>query len=131
MKTFVLDTHVLSWHLLSPKKIGKRARLLLREVDAGKAVAIVPSAVLLELGLLSEANRKTLSLAEASALFESHSGFSVEPLTRAHAEDFARLTSLVDPFDRMIVATARVLDLPLLTADQRISQSHLVDVIWD
>jgi len=30
----------------------------------------------------------------------------------------------------MIVATARILDLPLITVDERITDSRLVDVIW-
>ena len=35
-----------------------------------------------------------------------------------------------DPADRIIVATARALDLPLATNDRRIRESHLVR-IWN
>jgi PIN domain nuclease of toxin-antitoxin system len=35
-----------------------------------------------------------------------------------------------DPFDSVITATARVMDLPLITKDQQISDSQLVDIYW-
>ena len=35
-----------------------------------------------------------------------------------------------DPFDRMIVAAARTLALPILSADERIAESGLVDIVW-
>lgn len=36
-----------------------------------------------------------------------------------------------DPFDSVITATARVLDVPLLTNDAEINASQLVDVYWE
>ena len=35
-----------------------------------------------------------------------------------------------DPFDRMIVGTAKRLHAPLITKDDAITGSHLVDVVW-
>ena len=35
-----------------------------------------------------------------------------------------------DPFDALIVAAARRLELPLLTRDQDIARSGLVEVVW-
>ena len=131
MKSFVLDTHSLCWHLSAPKKVGRSARTWLRQMDRGKAVAIVSAATLMELALLREGQRNVLGPAELATVFDSHPGFAVQPITRAIAEEFAGLASLVDPFDRMIVATARVLDVPLLTADERITLSRLVEVVWD
>jgi PIN domain nuclease of toxin-antitoxin system len=37
---------------------------------------------------------------------------------------------LPDPWDRLIVATAVVLDAPLVTRDRRIEKSGLVRTIW-
>jgi len=35
-----------------------------------------------------------------------------------------------DPFDSVIMATAKVMDLPLITRDEEISRSRLVEVYW-
>jgi hypothetical protein len=45
--------------------------------------------------------------------------------------EFSLLRALDDPFDRMIVAAARAMRRPLVTADPRLADSGLVDVIWD
>ena len=43
----------------------------------------------------------------------------------------ASLTALRDPYDRLIVAQARVAGLPLMTGDEEIYQSSLVHTVWD
>ena len=35
-----------------------------------------------------------------------------------------------DPFDSVITATAKALDLPLITKDQEIIESRMVDIYW-
>ncbi len=40
------------------------------------------------------------------------------------------LTFNGDPFDRTIVATAKVMDLPLITRDQLMVKANLVDIVW-
>ena len=35
-----------------------------------------------------------------------------------------------DPFDRTIVATAKLMDLPLITKDQLIVNANLVEIAW-
>jgi PIN domain nuclease of toxin-antitoxin system len=40
------------------------------------------------------------------------------------------LQSLRDPWDRLITATTKSLDLPLVTRDEKIRDSGLVETIW-
>jgi hypothetical protein len=35
-----------------------------------------------------------------------------------------------DPFDGVIAATAKVMDLPLITKDREIGESQLVEIYW-
>ncbi len=51
-------------------------------------------------------------------------GFSVEVATEAYYYPFP------DPFDGVIAATAKVMDLPLITKDWEIGESRLVEVYW-
>ena len=57
-------------------------------------------------------------------------GFDLAPFDLRIVSESLALGTLTDPFDCVIVAKARVLDLPLITADQRITESRMVDVIW-
>jgi PIN domain nuclease of toxin-antitoxin system len=43
----------------------------------------------------------------------------------------ASFTTLRDPYDRLIVAQARVAGLPLITGDEEIQDSGLVRIVWD
>lgn len=50
--------------------------------------------------------------------------FSVEVTTEAYIYPFS------DPFDGVITATAKVMDLALITRDRDITDSGLVDIHW-
>lgn len=131
MKQVVLDTHALIWHLSAPKRLGKAAHRIMTQVDQGKAIAIIPAIVAVELALLREAGRRVPGPPELQALFQHHSGFRLLPIDLVQAIEFMLLGSLKDPFDRLIVASARVSLAPLLTADERITDSSLIQTIWD
>jgi PIN domain nuclease of toxin-antitoxin system len=91
----------------------------------------VPSIVGVELTLLREAGRHVLSVAEIQAATARNSEVRILPHDLEQAMEFSLLVALSDPFDRMIVAAARVTRRPLVTGDDRIAESGLADVIWD
>jgi PIN domain nuclease of toxin-antitoxin system len=131
VKEYVLDTHALAWWAAAPKKLGREAARALRSVDIGKARAWIPSIVGVELTLVAEAGRRLLGVTELEAATRRNSEVRILPHDLAQAVEFALLSPLADPFDRMIVAAARASHRPLITADLRIRESGLVDVIWD
>jgi PIN domain nuclease of toxin-antitoxin system len=126
-----IDTHALVWYVSRPKRLGRAAARLLREVDAGRAEIIVPAIVLIELTLLREAGRNVVGVPQMEALLAAQPAFQLQPLELAQAIEFALLESLPDPFDRLIVAAARAAGVPLITADTTIDESALVETIWD
>jgi PIN domain nuclease of toxin-antitoxin system len=70
------------------------------------------------------------SAREILAALESESSFRIVPLDIDIADEFAAIgDSLRDPADRIIVATARIHRLRLVTSDQRIINSKLVSVV--
>lgn len=131
MKEYVLDTHAFVWWTTRPKRLGRNAARVLRDVDAGRARAWLPSIVGVELILLAEAGRRLIGVAEIEAATKRNEGIRVLPQELTQVAEFALLTALADPFDRMIVAAARAAKHPLITADDTIAESGLVDVIWD
>lgn len=131
MKQIVLDTHALIWHLSAPKRLGKAAHRIMTQVDQGKTLAIVPAIVAVELALLREAGRRVPGPPELQALLQNHPSFRLLPIDLIQATEFMLLGSLRDPFDRLVVAAARVSSASLLTADERITHSSLIKIIWD
>lgn len=86
---------------------------------------------LIEIALLAE-GRKRLGAGVNELFHELHTNlaFRIIPITTDVALEMASLgDTLRDPGDRVIVATARVHRMQLLTADQRIIESGLVPVV--
>ena len=131
MKEYVLDTHAFAWWAMRPKRLGRSAARVLREVDAGRARAWLPSIMGVELTLLAEAGRRLIGVAEIEAATKRNEGVRLLPQDLAQVTEFTLLGALSDPFDRMIVSAARAIQRPLITADSNIADSGLVDVIWD
>lgn len=131
MSRACIDTHALIWHLSKPKRLGTRAARVLRDADAGRVEILVPAVVALELSLLQEAGRKVVGAPELHALLSAQPAFQLLPLDLKQALEFGLLRTLRDPFDRMVVAAARVAGVPLITANTTIHTSALVATIWD
>ena len=130
MRQYVLDTHTVVFYVRG-RRMGRNAARVFRDIDAGRAAAVVPAIVPIEMALLRDAGRIGMGVAEFEATVGRNPAFSVLPLDLAQAREFALLPAIRDPFDRMIVAAARVVHRPLITADGDIAASGLVEVVWD
>jgi PIN domain nuclease of toxin-antitoxin system len=127
----LLDTHVVLRWLLEAKKLSRpQLRALESAVRRGEPVAL-SSISLLEIAVLASGEKPALkvSLDELFQDLNSNPAFRVLPLTYEVALDVALLSVLRDPADRAIAATARVHRLRLVTSDQRIIESKLVQVV--
>jgi len=129
----LLDTHILIRWLFESRKLSRtQLRVLESAVRRGEPVAV--SAIsLLEIAILTSGEKPGLklkvSLNEFFQDLSSNPTFRILPLSYEVALDVALLGVLRDPADRTIAATARVHRLRLVTSDQRIVESKLVDVV--
>ena len=110
----LLDTHILLWWLANSASLSDRARELIADPDNAVFVSAVS---LWEIRL-----KQSLGKLQLPSDFEERlAGESFEslPLLAAHAREVASLPwHHRDPFDRMLIAQARVAELALLTADE-------------
>jgi PIN domain nuclease of toxin-antitoxin system len=132
MSAYVTDTHPLVWYGDNLPKLSGRARQIFEAAASEQALIYVPAVVVWEVAFAVRGRRAPpyqFFDQWTTSLFSGR-GFDFVPLDLETISESRALASLVDPFDMMIVATARVLDLPLITVDERITDSRLVDVIW-
>jgi len=130
MKEYVFDTHALRAYAQG-RRLGRSASRAVREIDAGRAAGWIPATVPVELALLRERGRSALGVAEVEATLARSPAVTLLRLDLAQAREFALLSALRDPFDRMIVAAARSVQLPVIIADWAITASRLVEVVWE
>lgn len=130
----VTDTHPLIWLASGKsKRLGKAARRLFERAEAGQCSIYIPTTALVELG---EAYHKGAAPsgvsfeAWARAAFASGK-YHEAALTAEIVYAAQRLYSIPERGDRLIAATAAVLDLPLITRDPEIHEAVGVECIWD
>ena len=132
MSVYVTDTHPLIWYASGThRQLSRNVRRIFQSASNDEALIYVPAFVLWELAMLLKSGRIALNepygdwvmhlLAQPGYALAS---VNTEILIEAFAYPFA------DPFDSVIAATARVMDLPLLTRDADISDSGLADAYW-
>jgi PIN domain nuclease of toxin-antitoxin system len=132
----VSDTHpLLDYSTGKQNRLGTKALRLFENADKkdGSALIYIPSIVLVECFLIIQGGRVTLRTNYDSWVsdLKKHGFFVIYPLDVEEVVQASKLVGLQDPYDRMIAAVALQLDMPLLTKDQKITESGLVDVIWD
>ena len=117
----LLDTHVWIWSQESPELLGPTARSTVADENSALFVSPVSS---LEISRLAWGGHLTLAGRLQTWVSESLNALLADtvPLTHEIAITAYDLPGEFhrDPADRMLVATARVLDLTLMTADERI-----------
>jgi PIN domain nuclease of toxin-antitoxin system len=128
----VTDTHALLFHASGSPALGRRAAAHFDASERQQALTYVPMAVIWEVSLLARASRINLRRSVRDFfgdLFSSPAYHAVDlTAEQAYLADELRFTR--DPFDALIVATARSLDMALLTRDGAIRKSGTVRVLW-
>jgi len=130
----VLDTHVLFWAAREPRRLsGAAARAIERETTSGGGVWI-SSVTLYELadmlrkkrlrgGVSVQGDIEAITAAVRVGSLEITA--EIAALATEFPMDFSR-----DPMDRLIAATARAHEAPLVTKDERMLDSPLLRTIW-
>jgi PIN domain nuclease of toxin-antitoxin system len=128
---FLLDTHIVIRWLSDPRKLSREQIHVLDEAVRNGECVGVSSITFLEIALLAEGRQRIVTgLNDLFHQLDTNPAFRIIPLTTDIAQEVAALGgSLRDPADRVIVATARIHRLRLLTSDQRIIDSDLVAVV--
>ncbi len=113
----LLDTHIWLWTLQDPKRLGRR--LLHQLKDEANELWLSPISTW-EALTLNFKGRIQIKGDLAEWLARATAGTREAPLTHEIALVARQLPLHQDPADRILAATAEVLDLTLVTADERL-----------
>jgi PIN domain nuclease of toxin-antitoxin system len=130
---YVTDTHALLFYVTGAlRRMSPRCVRIFRRAEEQRDRVHVPVTCFFEMALLFERGRikSRPGLDECHALVAAFPGLPIEPLGWEDVREARGLATLVDPFDRLIAATALRLEVPLLTNDERIRRSGLVRTVW-
>jgi predicted nucleic acid-binding protein len=126
---YVADTVALIlW--LEHRRVGALSGRILSAAEAGHLVVRIPAMVLAEILYLSEKQRIKLTLQDVAAHMQRYAQFQEQPMSHAVIDTASAITDVPELHDRLIAATARLLNAPLITNDPVIQRSAFVTTIW-
>ena len=129
----LLDTNAWLWWTIRPEVLPERARSLADGAAADNALAVSVVSVW-EIAVKTALGKLQLGMAtrEWVARASRAPGLRIVPLDSDIALASAELPPPFhrDPADRLIVALARRLRVPLVTADRKILDYHHVEACW-
>lgn len=128
----VTDTHALIFHAAASKRLGKRAAAVFAAAECRTGIVYIPVAVMWECALLARIGRVNLGRSVPEFFADLFSNPAYQPIDLTPEQIYAadEMRPNDDPFDALICAAARHLDLPLLTKDGDIQDAGLVSVVW-
>ncbi len=129
----ILDTHTVIWYLSVPEKLSQAALSAIDTACELEAPLYISAISLVEIIYLGEKRR--ISQEAATAIIEALTGdirFVIVPLDETVACTLASIPrdSIPDMPDRIIAATAKMVNAPLVTKDRLILAANIVATIW-
>jgi PIN domain nuclease of toxin-antitoxin system len=121
----VADTHIVIWYLLNPAKLSQEATGALERCVASNETIRVSAYSLVELVYAVERANNPFTEEDRQAVLGAFaaddSPFELVPVTAEIANRVASVprATKADPGDRIVVATAEVLGLPIVSADPK------------
>jgi PIN domain nuclease of toxin-antitoxin system len=125
----LLDTHALLWFVFDDPRLSSRAAATIEDARVDKILSV---ASLWEIVIKSQVGKLCLGMA-LSDFFERHVTRRELELIDIHLRHLMEYDALPlvhrDPFDRLLVAQARVMSTPILSADSALAQ-YDIEVVW-
>jgi predicted nucleic acid-binding protein len=128
MSRYVTDTQALVKFMMGKKVINDASHTAFLAADRGEGTIIIPAVVLMEVLYLFEKNKIPVGLLHAEDLMESDN-YRFEPLSLEILKAGSEITDIPELHDRLIAATAKYLDLPIITNDPDMCVSEFVDTV--
>jgi len=118
--TFVLDTHPLVFYLLEPSRLSPKVQLLFADTAHR---FLIPTMSIMEIGYLVEVGRIETDMRQVVGYV--HNDTSCEIVGFGTEELYETIEcSTRDPFDRIILATAKARSLPIVTRDRWMRRNY-------
>jgi PIN domain nuclease of toxin-antitoxin system len=128
----VADTHAILFHAAGGRGLGPKAAAMFERCERQQAIIYVPAIVMWEVSLLARVSRVTLRRTVRGFFDDLFSNPSYQPYDMTDEQVFIadELRFSRDPFDLLICAAARAMELPLISRDADIRAAGVVRVIW-
>lgn len=126
---YLADTVTIIRHFAKTGKIGRKAKVILDDAEKGKHHIFISVISLVEIMYLSQKMRIKINLKETLKIINNSANYSIADLN-PQVVILAEETGFPELFDRLILATAKHLGVPMLTPDEELQKIEDVKTVW-
>ena len=130
LQLYVTDTHSLLWHLYDLPRLTPTAQAAFSAVENGEAILLIPAIVLAEIVFTVERRRHDIDVGEILDRIAVADNYWVLPFDLLAARRLLNVTAISEMHDRMIVCEALAHQAPLITREEEIRNSGIVQTVW-
>jgi PIN domain nuclease of toxin-antitoxin system len=132
-KMITVDTHIIIWDALKPELLSRKAKKELQRANQKDGI-IFCDISLWEIAMLIQKRRMDIDVSylEFISLVIAANNYIFQSITPEIADLSTRLNikDVLDPADRIIAATSKITNTPLITADKNLLKSEDINTIY-
>jgi len=127
---FITDTHALLWWFTNSPKLSQKIIDIFADCERGENIIFIPSIVIAEALSIFDKKRVFFNFRSLfKKLYESEN-FILIALDYPILQKMIDLNDIPELHDKIIVATAKHLNLPLITKDQTLQKLLHIKTVW-
>ncbi|ODS32453.1 MAG: PIN domain protein [Candidatus Scalindua rubra] len=127
---FVTDTHALLWWFTNNPKLGTNVSAIFEKCEKGENVIFVPSIVIAEALSIFDKKRISFNFKKLLTKINDSENFMLIALDYPILQKMVSLKDIPELHDKIIVSTAKYLNLPIITKDKKIQRLTNIKTIW-
>lgn len=127
---FLADTHALLWWFTDSPKISPRATEIFEKCEEGENVIFIPSIVIAEALSIFDKKRVAFDFKKLFKKIIDSDNFMVIALDYPILQKMIDLKDVPELHDKIIVSTAKYLNLPIITKDEVLHNLSHIKTVW-
>ena len=127
---FVTDTHALIWWFVDSPKIGSEAVRVFERCEKGEYVIFIPSIVIAEALSIFDKKRIDFDFKRLFRKIRDSENFIIAALNEQLLRKMVDLKDVSELHDKIIVSTAKYLNVPIITKDDFLRSLPHIKTIW-
>lgn len=127
---FLADTHALIWHFVDSPRISRKARSIFDRCEKGDCVIFIPSIVIAECLSIFDKKRIDFDFKTLFYRLRKSENYVICPLDHKILLRMMETKEVSELHDKIIVATAKHLEMPLITKDTVLAGLKTIATVW-
>jgi PIN domain nuclease of toxin-antitoxin system len=127
---FVTDTHALLWWFTNSPKLSTKASETFDNCEKGENIIFIPSIVIAEALSIFDKKRISFNFKRLLNKINDSENFMLIALDYPILQKMITLKNIPELHDKIIVSTAKYLNIPIITKDKFLHNLSNIKTIW-